>query len=60
MRCSYEINALLCSKRLAKELEEHLARNFAHRTEFEPDVYLRCSAAVRFTDSVARLTSPVL
>lgn len=57
---NYEINAVLYSKRLAKELEEDFERDLAYCTEFDPAVYRKRNAAVRFRDSVARLLSPLL
>jgi len=57
---NYEINAVLYSKRLAKELEEAFHRDLAHCTEFDPGEYRKRGAAIRFRDSVARLFSPLL
>jgi cardiolipin synthase len=57
---NYELNAVLYSERLAKELEEDFARDLAHCTAFDSAVYRQRHAAVRFRDSVARLLSPLL
>jgi cardiolipin synthase len=57
---NYELNAVLYSERLAKELEEDFERDLVHCTEFDPTAYERRSAAARFRDSVARLFSPLL
>jgi cardiolipin synthase A/B len=57
---NYEINAVLYSKRLARELEEGFHRDLMHCTEFDPGEYRKRGAAVRFRDSVARLLSPLL
>jgi cardiolipin synthase A/B len=57
---NYELNAVLYSKRLATELEEDFKRDLAYCTEFDPAVYRKRNAAVRFRDSVARLLSPLL
>ena len=57
---NYELNAVLYSKRLAKELEEDFERDVAYCTEFDPDAYHKRHIAVRFRDSVARLLSPLL
>jgi cardiolipin synthase len=57
---NYEINAVLYSKRLAKELEQDFERDLVHCTEFDATEYQKRNAAVRFRDSVARVFSPVL
>ncbi|KAB0265576.1 cardiolipin synthase [Microvirga brassicacearum] len=57
---NYEINAVLYSSQLAKDLERDFQRDLAHCTEFDPGEYLKRRAAVRFRDSVARLLSPLL
>jgi cardiolipin synthase len=57
---NYEINAVLYSKRLAKELEQDFKRDLVHCTEFDPTEYQKRNAAVRFRDSVARVFSPLL
>jgi cardiolipin synthase len=57
---NYELNAVLYSERLAKELEEDFEQDLVHCTEFDPAGYQNRNAAVRFRDSVARLLSPLL
>jgi cardiolipin synthase len=57
---NYELNAVLYSEQLAKELEQDFERDLAHCTEFDLAAYQKRNAAVRFRDSVARLFSPLL
>jgi cardiolipin synthase A/B len=57
---NYEINAVLYSERLAKELEEDFQRDLAYCREFDPAEYQDQNVAVRFRDSVARLFAPLL
>jgi cardiolipin synthase A/B len=57
---NYELNAVLYSKRLAKELEEDFERDIVHCTEFDVAAYHKRNATVRFRDSIARLLSPLL
>jgi cardiolipin synthase len=57
---NYEINAVLYSKRLAKELEQDFKRDLMHCTEFDAAEYQKRSVAARFRDSVARILSPIL
>jgi cardiolipin synthase A/B len=57
---NYEINAVLYSRQLAKELEEDFERDLADCTEFDPSEYQSRNIALRFRDSVARLFSPLL
>jgi cardiolipin synthase A/B len=57
---NYEINAVLYSERLARELENDFERDLAHCTEFDPAEYRKRNVAVRFRDSAARLLSPLL
>jgi cardiolipin synthase len=57
---NYEINAVLHSERLARELEDDFERDLAHCTEFDPTEYRKRNLAVRFRDSAARLLSPLL
>lgn len=57
---NYELNAVLYSKQLAKELEEDFMRDLAHCTEFDLAAYQKRNAALRFRDSLARLLSPLL
>ncbi|MGH7794598.1 MAG: cardiolipin synthase [Candidatus Binatia bacterium] len=57
---NYEINAVLYSKRLARELEQDFERDLLHCTEFDVTEYEKRNAAARFRDSVARLFSPLL
>jgi cardiolipin synthase len=60
LRCRYELNAVVYSKRLAKELEEDFERDLTHCTEFDLAAYQLHHTAVRFRESVARLLSPLL
>ena len=57
---NYEINAVLYSERLARELEEDFERDLAYRTEFDPAEYRSRKVGVRLRDSAARLLSPLL
>jgi cardiolipin synthase A/B len=57
---NYELNAVLYSERLAKELERDFERDLAHCTEFDAAAYKERHAALRFRDSVTRLFSPLL
>lgn len=57
---NYEINAVIYSERLARELEGDFERDLAYCTEFDPAAYRQRSTAIRFRDSVARLLSPLL
>jgi cardiolipin synthase len=57
---NYEINAVLYSERLARELEHGFERDLAHCTEFDPAGYRKRNVAVRFRDSAATLLSPLL
>ena len=57
---NYELNAVLYSKRLAKELEQDFEQDLVHCTEFDATQYENRNLAVRFRDSVARVFSPLL
>jgi cardiolipin synthase A/B len=57
---NYELNAVLYSDRLAKELEQAFERDLVHCTEFHLTEYQSRNVAVRFRDSVVRLFSPLL
>jgi cardiolipin synthase A/B len=57
---NYELNAVLYSERLAKELEQAFERDLVHCTEFNIAEYEERHAAFRFRDSVTRLCSPLL
>jgi cardiolipin synthase len=57
---NYELNAVLYSRHLAKELEESFERDLADCTEFDPAEYEARSVGLRFRDSVTRLLSPLL
>ena len=57
---NYELNTVLYSERLAKELEQAFERDLAHCREFDLAAYQTRNAALRFRDSVARLLSPLL
>jgi cardiolipin synthase A/B len=57
---NYELNAVLYSRHLAKELERSFERDLADCTEFDPAEYAARNVGLRFRDSVARLLSPLL
>lgn len=57
---NYEINAVIYSERVARELEGDFDRDLAYCTEFDPAAYRQRGTASRFRDSVARLLSPLL
>ena len=57
---NYELNAVLYSERLARQLEADFRRDLAFCTEFDHAADRRRSAPARFRDSVARLLSPLL
>ena len=57
---NYELNAVLYSERLAKQLEQDFQRDLAHCSEFDALGYEKRHVAVRFRDSIARLLSPLL
>jgi cardiolipin synthase len=57
---NYELNAVLYSERLAKQLERDFERDLVHCTEFNIAEYRERHAALRFRDSVTRLFSPLL
>jgi cardiolipin synthase len=57
---NYELNAVIYSERIAKELEDDFERDLAHCTEFDLAEYQSRNPVVRFRDSVARLFSPLL
>jgi cardiolipin synthase A/B len=57
---NYEINAVLYSEQLAKELEEDFERDLADCSEFDAADYQDRNVAIRFRDSAARLLSPLL
>jgi cardiolipin synthase A/B len=57
---NYEINAVLYSEQLAKELEEDFERDLADCSEFDAADYQGRSVAIRFRNSAARLLSPLL
>jgi cardiolipin synthase len=57
---NYELNAVLYSERLARELERDFERDLAHCTEFDAAEYKERNAALRFRDSLVRLSSPLL
>jgi cardiolipin synthase len=57
---NYEINAVLYSEQLAKELEEDFERDLADCSEFDAADYQDRNVAIRFRDSFARLFSPLL
>ncbi|HEY7386605.1 MAG TPA: cardiolipin synthase, partial [Beijerinckiaceae bacterium] len=57
---NYELNAVLYSRHLARELEDAFARDLSDCTEFDPAAYEGRNIALRFRDSAARLLSPLL
>jgi cardiolipin synthase len=57
---NYEINAVLYSRRLAKELEDDFERDLVHCTEFDAAEYEMRHPVLRLRDSVARVLSPLL
>jgi cardiolipin synthase len=57
---NYELNAVLYSERLAKELEADFERDLANCSEFDVAQYETRSRPSRFRDSLARLLSPLL
>jgi cardiolipin synthase len=57
---NYELNAVLYSERLAKELEADFERDLGNCSEFALAEYQERHPAARFRDSVARLLSPLL
>ena len=57
---NYEINAVIYSRRLARELEADFERDLEGCTEFDPAEYQKRKRRSRFRDSVARLLSPLL
>jgi cardiolipin synthase A/B len=59
-RINYELNAVLYSERLAKELEGDFERDLTGCSEFDVFTYNARHSASRFRDSVARLLSPLL
>ena len=57
---NYELNAVLYSSRLARQLEQDFERDLADCVEFDAAEYESRRAVIRFRDSVARLFSPLL
>jgi cardiolipin synthase len=57
---NYELNAVLYSERLAKELEGDFERDLAGCSTFDVAGYGKRSRTSRFRDSAARLLSPLL
>jgi cardiolipin synthase len=57
---NYELNAVLYSERLTRELEDAFHKDLEHCSPFTADEYRRRAAALRFRDSAARLLSPLL
>jgi cardiolipin synthase A/B len=57
---NYELNAVLYSERLAKELEGDFERDLTGCSEFDVSTYNERHRTSRFRDSVARLLSPLL
>jgi cardiolipin synthase len=56
----YELNTVIYSNDLARQLENDFERDLAECVEFDATEYRARSASVRFRDSVARLLSPLL
>jgi cardiolipin synthase len=57
---NYELNAVLYSERIAKQLESDFERDLEYCSEFDPAAYRKRGIASRFRDSVARVLSPIL
>jgi cardiolipin synthase len=57
---NYELNAVLYSRHLAKELEDAFERDLADCREFDLAEYEARNVGLRFRDSAARLLSPLL
>ena len=57
---NYEINAVLYSSRLARELEAAFDADLAHCVPFDAGAYRRGNLSLRLRDSCARLLSPLL
>jgi cardiolipin synthase len=57
---NYEINAVIYSEPMARQLEADFERDLADCTEFDPAAYQKRSVAIRFRDSAIRLLSPLL
>jgi cardiolipin synthase A/B len=57
---NYEVNPVLYSEQLAKELEEDFERDLADCSEFDAADCQDRNVAIRFRDSAARLLSPLL
>ena len=57
---NYEINAVMYSERLAKELERDFQRDLVYCQEFDAGEYRGRNIGLRFRDSVTRLLSPLL
>jgi cardiolipin synthase A/B len=57
---NYELNAVLYSEELTRELEEAFERDLEHSREFDMAEYEARNPLRRFRDSAARLLSPLL
>jgi cardiolipin synthase len=57
---NYELNAVIYSDRLTKQLEDIFQRDLENCRVFTPLEYHRRNIAVRFRDSATRLLSPLL
>ncbi len=57
---NYELNAVLYSDRLARELEDTFLKDLEHCTEFSVEEYRKRNPLLRFRDSATRLLSPLL
>ena len=57
---NYELNAVVYSKRLARQLEEDFERDLASCSRFDPEKYSAANLPLRLRDSVTRVISPLL
>lgn len=57
---NYELNAVLYSETLARELERYFQRDLADCTQFDLAEYKSRNVVLRLRDSIARLFSPLL
>ena len=57
---NYELNAVLYSEQVARELESDFKHDLAYCAEFDAAAYRKRRTASRFRDSVARILSPLL
>lgn len=57
---NYELNAVIYSEKLARELDADFEHDLAYCSEFRPEEYRKRGSVMRFRDSAARLLSPLL